>query len=861
MGAAAPPGDGAEALDEACVRLGAALLHQLKADAIAAQAAAYAEGGELSPRVPGLNAGKHAADDRLPPLQRGVSPTFMAGLEVFLAECGVAGETTLAELRRGGGPPPKVVEDGLPDWARGSGATAARVPGVGEADLPDVQQPLSLASLTHHTGLSLVESVLMVAKRERQDASALFRPVRSLFLCAEDMVCTSDLIDAVRIGAQRASAAEAMAVPGPGAESKDRGVWIDAFCLSPAEGREEAGDAHGTLHVRDSIVTTHCTDVIFYASPLMGEWQRPADPFLHPRDDTEEGATHRAAPVGVGPAALTRADALLAAGRVLADGRRMFVELSGYDREDLPAWLENQVLSLDDAMQHGVSAEGVQLESSGERSAYLERFGNFEGGVGGTLGVVKAALRGWLASEAMGVLRYLEELRGTSLPLPMREDLAKLYVLDGKAAEAEALLVLEATLREQALGNGHVETLAAVTSLAKLLLNQSKLGEATALYRHALKEYTATLGAESPLTLRTMVHLAELLADQLDTDEAASLYRAALRGFEATMGPLHPQTLQTTDHLGMVLAEQGKRALAGSVFKKALDGYMKAYGPKHPETLGTMSNLANALRLQGKLDTALSYYQTAVKGLEAALGASDRETLRATHGLAATLSAQRKHTEALPHYTRAHEGRCEALGPAHPSTLHSLSELAQAMLAVGRIVEAVKLHEDCVVGHLNCHGPDAEATLGAQERLGVALGKQGRLEEAEHTYRQLIDAYSSAMGDRAERTRQVAQRLVDNLIAQAKLLDAQDVAKRHRLEWSLRKPAKPRRDTIAGGAVPVTAPGSVALSEKSGINGISAPVGGAAGAASGKKGKLGGAKAGRTLDDMIREHNIPTDRW
>ena len=91
--------------------------------------------------------------------------------------------------------------------------------------------------------------------------------------------------------------------------------------------------------------------------------------------------------------------------------------------------------------------------------------------------------------------------------------------------------------------------------------------------------------------------------------------------------------------------------------------------------------------------------------------------------------------------------------------------------------------------------------------------------------------------------------------------DAQDVAKRHRLEWSLRKPAKPRRDTIAGGAVPVTAPGSVALSEKSGINGISAPVGGAAGAASGKKGKLGGAKAGRTLDDMIREHNIPTDRW
>ena len=55
-----------------------------------------------------------------------------------------------------------------------------------------------------------------------------------------------------------------------------------------------------------------------------------------------------------GSAALTRAECLLSAARVLSGGRRMFVELSGYDREDLPSWLEQRLLELDDAVQHSI---------------------------------------------------------------------------------------------------------------------------------------------------------------------------------------------------------------------------------------------------------------------------------------------------------------------------------------------------------------------------------------------------------------------------------------------------------------------------------------------------------------------------
>ena len=95
----------------------------------------------------------------------------------------------------------------------------------------------------------------------------------------------------------------------------------------------------------------------------------------------------------------------------------------------------------------------MQIDSSGERSAYEDAFRGVEGGVGGALRLLHSVLRGWLAGEATAVLQEAEAVRGPELPLPLREDLAKLLTLAGRPAEAEALLVLEATLRERALGS------------------------------------------------------------------------------------------------------------------------------------------------------------------------------------------------------------------------------------------------------------------------------------------------------------------------------------------------------------------------------------------------------------------------
>ena len=80
--------------------------------------------------------------------------------------------------------------------------------------------------------------------------------------------------------------------------------------------------------------------------------------------------------------------------------------------------------------------------------------------------------------------------------------------------------------------------------------------------------------------------------------------------------------------------------------------------------------------------------------------------------------------------------------------------------------------------------------------LAISLHKQGLLTEAEEVYRTAVASLEASVGKAHQRTRALGTKLVDNLIAQAKLLEAQDVAKYFRLEWSIRQPKKPNPPPI-----------------------------------------------------------------
>ena len=275
------------------------------------------------------------------------------------------------------------------------------------------------------------------------------------------------------------------------------------------------------------MVASICDDVILFASPLVGDWQRPEDPYLQPKAPPEgskqPAAAEAAVDVGdddrprtaVGPAVLTRAGCVLAAAGCLARGGALHVELAGHDREDLPQHLEKRLIEL--IMASTPRADGLQIDQPSDR-AYLEQALNahHQGGTA-ALSLVQTALRNWLSSEAALLMRSLRQPRPT-LPLPMRESLARLFASSGQPGDAEALLVLEATLREQALGRQHPDALPSPRSQG--FATQGQLDEDTNLYSTLFRVHIRS-GNESPLTLRTMV-TCRVVSRADATDEAAS---------------------------------------------------------------------------------------------------------------------------------------------------------------------------------------------------------------------------------------------------------------------------------------------------------------------------------------------------
>jgi len=89
-------------------------------------------------------------------------------------------------------------------------------------------------------------------------------------------------------------------------------------------------------------------------------------------------------------------------------------------------------------------------------------------------------------------------------------NLALLYVLQGKYAQAESLHQRALAIREQQLGSKHPSTAASLYNLAYLYTLQKKFTKAEELYQHVLVIFEQTLGTDHPHTLDAQRNYAQL---------------------------------------------------------------------------------------------------------------------------------------------------------------------------------------------------------------------------------------------------------------------------------------------------------------------------------------------------------------
>ena len=126
--------------------------------------------------------------------------------------------------------------------------------------------------------------------------------------------------------------------------------------------------------------------------------------------------------------------------------------------------------------------------------------------------------------------------------------------------------------RERVLGPDHPITLTAVNNLATLFIKQGRYDEAEPLYKRALAGRERVLGPKHPNTLASVNNLADLFYSQGWFDEAEPLYLRALAGRLAVLPDDHPSLVSSYEGIAKLIeAQQGDQAKAVYLRKRAVN--------------------------------------------------------------------------------------------------------------------------------------------------------------------------------------------------------------------------------------------------------------------------------------------------
>jgi tetratricopeptide (TPR) repeat protein len=128
-------------------------------------------------------------------------------------------------------------------------------------------------------------------------------------------------------------------------------------------------------------------------------------------------------------------------------------------------------------------------------------------------------------------------------------------------------------------------------NLALLYRVQGRYADAEPLYKRALAIGEKALGPDHPAVAIRLNNLALLYRVQGRYADAEPLYKRALAIDEKALGPDHPAVAIRLNNLAGLYRAQGHYADAEPLFKRALAIDEKALGPDHPNTKTIRDNL------------------------------------------------------------------------------------------------------------------------------------------------------------------------------------------------------------------------------------------------------------------------------
>jgi tetratricopeptide (TPR) repeat protein len=240
--------------------------------------------------------------------------------------------------------------------------------------------------------------------------------------------------------------------------------------------------------------------------------------------------------------------------------------------------------------------------------------------------------------------------------------------------------------------------------------------------------------------------------DSLDeaglTGPAVDHWHALVATGEQLLGAGHPHTILAEERLAEACLAADRPDDAVTWFQRLLDTRAVEFGPDHDDVIGTRLRLGHALVAARQLDRAIAVLEGVLYDCEQVRGPEGADTLGARDELAAAYLAAGRRSDAIAMYRRTLAYRERAQGARHPETMTTRMALADSYLASGMAKEAVSGYKRVVADRERALGPDHLDTTRARYALGAAYLRTGKTVAAERVYEQARLDFERLLGPR-----------------------------------------------------------------------------------------------------------------
>ena len=345
-----------------------------------------------------------------------------------------------------------------------------------------------------------------------------------------------------------------------------------------------------------------------------------------------------------------------------------------------------------------------------------------------------------LANEAVTIFKA-----NGDAALSVRTDLGVLEQKRGHLPEARTLL--EAVSKEAAAANDHEQDMSAKASLTEVLEDLGEQDAAETLGLSVLEDRTAALGTGHPDRLAALSTMGAIYRKQGRLVEAEHAFNEAYDAYNKVLGAKHPATIIAANNLGEILEKEGIFDRAEPYLRIAADSSRDAYGESNPTTLAAYNNLALLFESQGVFDKAEPLYKVVIAIESKGTGPRNAETIASVNNLAYLYMLQGNYAQAGDMFAQVLAAWEKAYGPKHINTMKALNNLARAHFRTGKVAEAEKEFDRALATRRQVLGEKHMDTLRSQHDLAVLYAGTNRREQAKALLLKTIASDEEVLGN------------------------------------------------------------------------------------------------------------------